>query len=180
LAVSGGGRRDDQGAVGRTENGPKPYRPGQKGAKRSVVTDAAGVPVGVDHDGANRNDHKLLKGTLDSIPIERPAPTPEQPQGLCLDKAYDNTEVRDLVARYGFTGHIRARGEEIADKALTPGWRARRWVVEACHSWLNRNRAILIRWSKKDDNHLALLQLASGLIAFKKAHLATLAATQPG
>jgi putative transposase len=53
-------------------------------------------------------------------------------------------------------------------------------VVEACHSWLNRNRAILIRWSKKDENHLALLQLASGLIAFKKAHLATLAAAQAG
>jgi hypothetical protein len=66
-------------------------------------------------------------------------------------------------------GHIRARGEEIADKALTPGWRARRWVVEACHSWLSRNRAILVRWSKKDENHLALLQLASGLIAFKKS-----------
>ena len=40
--------------------------------------------------------------------------------------------------------------------------------------------SILIRWSKKDENHLALLQLASGLIAFKKANLATLAATQPG
>lgn len=88
------------------------------------------------------------------------------------------------MAGLGLTGHIRARGEEIADKALTPGWRARRWVVEACHSWLNRNRGILIRWSKKDQNHLALLQLASGLIAFKKAHLAELvsaaAATQPG
>jgi putative transposase len=57
-----------------------------------------------------------------------------------------------------------------------PGWRAWRWVVEACHSLLNRNRAILIRWSKKDDNHLALPQLASGLIAFKKAHAAGLPA----
>jgi hypothetical protein len=53
-------------------------------------------------------------------------------------------------------------------------------MVEACHSWLNRNRGILIRWSKKEENHLALLQLASALIAFKKAHLATIAATQPG
>jgi len=72
--------------------------------------------------------------------------------------------------------HIRTRGEEIADKAHVPGWRARRWVVEASHSWLNRSRGILIRWSKKDENHLALLQLASGLVAFKKAHLAELAA----
>jgi len=35
-------------------------------------------------------------------------------------------------------------------------------VVEAAHSWLNLNRGLLIRWSEKDDNHLALLQLASG------------------
>jgi hypothetical protein len=41
-------------------------------------------------------------------------------------------------------------------------------------------RPCFLWWSKKDENHLALLQLASGLIAFKKAHLATLAATQPG
>jgi putative transposase len=85
-----------------------------------------------------------------------------------------------LAIKHGYTPHIRARGEEIKLKAQTPGWRARRWVVEACHSWLNRNRAILIRWSKKDHNHLALLQLASGLIAFKKARAATIAAALPG
>jgi putative transposase len=75
---------------------------------------------------------------------------------------------------------VRTRGEEIELKVHTPGWHARRWVVEACHSWLNRNRGILIRWSKKDENHLALLMLASGLIAFKKAHAATLTSTLPG
>jgi putative transposase len=85
-----------------------------------------------------------------------------------------------LALAEGFTPHIKTRGEEIKLKLNTPGWRARRWVVEATHSWLNRNRGILIRWSKKDENHLALLQLASGLIAFKKAHLATLAASLPG
>ena len=85
-----------------------------------------------------------------------------------------------LAVKHGYTPHIRARGEEIKLKLQAPGWRARRWVVEAAHSWLNRNRALLIRWSKKDENHLALLQLASGLIAFKKAHLATLARALPG
>jgi len=126
------------------------------------------------------NDFKLARSTLESIPITRPEPTPEQPQGLCLDRGYDYEEVRELVAEFGFTAHIRTRGEEIERKLRTPDWRARRWVVEACHSWLNRNRAILIRWSKKDENHLALLQLASGLIAFKKAHAARLALAQPG
>ena len=132
------------------------------------------------HDGANRHDQPLLEPTLQSIPITRPKPTSQCPQGLCLDRGYDSPPVHDLVIKHGYEPHIRTRGEEIKLKARTPGWRARRWVVEATHSWLNRNRAILIRWSKKDENHLALLQLASGLIAFKKAHLATAAATQPG
>jgi len=117
-----------------------------------------------------------LKPTLDSIPVKRPKPTKKKPQNLCLDRAYDNSEVRELLDEYDLTPHIRRRGEEIARKLHTPGWRARRWVVEATHSWLNRNRAILVRWSKKDENHLALLQLASGLIAFKKAHAAALEA----
>lgn len=117
---------------------------------------------------------------MDSIPLTRPEPTEQTPQGICLDKAYDNAEVRELVGEYDLTPHIRTRGEEIEQRVRTPGWRARRWVVEATHSWLNRNRAILIRWSKKDENHLALLQLASGLIAFKKARAVTLAAALPG
>jgi putative transposase len=132
------------------------------------------------HDGANRHDSKLLEATLDSVPIAQPTPTRRKPQALCLDRGYDYPAVRTLVAERGFSPHIRSRGEEIKRKLATPGWRARRWVVEACHSWLNRNRALLIRWSKKDENHLALLQLASGLIAFKKAHVARHALTQSG
>jgi putative transposase len=85
--------------------------------------------------------------------------------------------VRELAIAQRFEPHIRTRGEELAAKVRDPSWRARRWVVEAAHSWLNRNRAILIRWSKKDENHLALLQLASGLIALKKAHAAAHGAT---
>jgi putative transposase len=162
-----------QGAARRPENRRKPNGQSEKGAKRSVVTEAADVPVGIAHDGANRNDHKLLKQTLDSIPVQRPEPTKDAPQGACLDKAYDNQEVRDLLADLRLTPHIRTRSEETEAREHNPEWRPRRWVVEACHSWLNRNRAILIRWSKKDENHLALLQLASGLIAFKKVHAAT-------
>jgi putative transposase len=180
LGLAGGRRCDDQGAAGRPEDRPESHRQSEKGAKRSVLSEGAGVPIGLDHEGAQRNDHKLLKGTLESIPIERPAPTKQRPQGICLDGAYNNAGSLKLVGEYGLTPHIRTRRDEIELKASTPGWRARRWVVEACHSWLNRNRAILIRWSKKDENHLALLQLASGLIAFKKAHTARLALAQTG
>jgi hypothetical protein len=123
---------------------------------------------------------KLLEATLASTPIARPIPTDECPQGLCLDRGYDYPQIRALAIEQRLVAHIRTRGEELAGQIRDPTWRPRRWVVEACHSWLNRNRGLLIRWSKKDENHLALLELASGLIAFKKAHAAQLAAALPG
>lgn len=113
------------------------------------------------------------------MPIRRPEPTAEDPQGLCLDGGYGYPWVNELARGRGYTPHVRRRRAEIELKRTTPGWHARRWVVEACHSWLNRNRALLIRWSKKPQNHLALLQLACGLIAFKKAHAARLAHALP-
>jgi putative transposase len=98
-----------------------------------------------------------LEATLASIPLARPIPTATSPQRLCLDRGYDYPPVHQFALAQRFEPHIRSRGEELTEKLRTPGWRARRWVVEACHSWLNRNRGILIRWSKKDENHLALL-----------------------
>ncbi len=119
---------------------------------------------------------KLLGPTLESVPIARPIPDEERPQGLCLDKGYDYDDIRELALRERFEPHIRTRGEEVQRKRDHPDWKARRWVAEASHSWFNRNRGILVRWSKKEENHLAFLQLAAGLIAFKKAHAARLGA----
>jgi transposase len=123
---------------------------------------------------------KLLEPTLESVPIARPIPDENYPQGLCLDRGYDYDDCRELAVAQRFEPHIRTRGEEIDLKRRHPNWRPRRWVVEATHSWLNRNRGLLTRWSKKEQNHLALLQLASGLIAFKKAHAAQLATPLQG
>src|SRR5439155_1864222 len=72
----------------------------------------------------------------------------------------------------------RAAAAATKPKALEQqaGDRARRWVVERTHSWLNHCRALLIRWSKKPENHLALLHLACALITWK----AVTAAPLPG
>jgi putative transposase len=49
--------------------------------------------------------------------------------------------------------------------------RARRWVVERTHSWMNRFRAILVRWDKKLSNNIAGLHLACAYITFKHAEV---------
>ncbi len=135
------------------------------------MTEGHGVPVGLTVAGANRHDMKLTRATLESLVVPRPEPTTERPQGLCLDKGYDYQEVRDLVAEFGFTAHIRARGEEAVALQREAGFRARRWVVERAHSWMNRFRRVLIRWEKKSVNYLAFLHFACALIAFRAAGL---------
>ncbi len=105
--------------------------------------------------------------------VPRPEPTSEHPQHLSLDKGYDYDAVRETVTAYGYTAHIRTRGEETTAKREIPGYRARRWVVERTHSWMNRFRRLLIRWEKQVDNYLALLHFACAYIAFRAAGIIT-------
>ena len=129
------------------------------------------MPIGLAVDGANRHDMKLTRETIESIVVERPEPTLEEPQGMCLDKGYDYQAVRDILEEFGFTAHIRSRGEEAQEIRQEAGKRARRWVVERTHSWMNRFRRILIRWDKKPENYIAFLHIACALIAFRAAGL---------
>jgi putative transposase len=112
---------------------------------------------------------KLARATIESIPIERPTPTPASPHGLCLDKATTTRAVHELAAEFAFTAHSRGSGEEARAIKREVGFRARRWVVERTHSWLNRFRRILVRWEKCADTYLAMLHLACGLITWRAA-----------
>lgn len=91
--------------------GKNPTDRGKIGTKRSGLTEG-GVPIGWAVEGAHRNDCKMARATIESIPVQRPEPTLEQPQGRCLNKGYDDDEVRDRRAECGVTAHIRARGDE--------------------------------------------------------------------
>jgi putative transposase len=135
------------------------------------LTEGQGVPIGLAVAGANRTDMKLVRSTIESIVVGRPKPTAERPQGMCLDKGYDFQEVRAILAEFGFTAHIRARGEEAQALKREAGFRARRWVVERAHSWMNRFRRILVRWEKKPENDAAFLHFACALIAFRASGL---------
>jgi putative transposase len=151
--------------------GKNPPDRGKIGTKRSVLTDGGGVPIGLAVEGANRNDLKMVEETITSIPVERPVPTLEQPQGMCLDKGDDDDEVRELLAHFGFTAHIRARGEEAQAIKREAGDKARRWVVERTHSGMNRFRRVLVRWDKKVRNYLAFLHLACAYITYRHSGL---------
>jgi putative transposase len=160
--------------LGGKKTGKNPTDRAKKGVKRSLLVEAAGIPVGLAVAGANRPDGKLVAETLASIPADagRPQPTAAKPQGLCLDLAYIGDEVADLAQAFHFTLHIPPKGQkkaqEIKHKARA---KARRWVVERTHSWMNRFRGILIRWNKKPENYIAMLHMSFAFIIYGRMGL---------
>ncbi|WP_435005858.1 IS5 family transposase (plasmid) [Tundrisphaera lichenicola] len=155
---------------GGDEVGPNPTDRGKNGVKRSVIVDQDGGPLGAVIAGANVHDAKLLAATIEAIVVDRPEPTPEAPQHLCLDKGYDNPTGREAASAKGHTPHIRRIGEEKGGKAREKKHRPRRWVVERTHSWLSKCRAILVRYDRNSFNYLGLIQLACGLLWYRRLH----------
>ena len=136
------------------------------GTKRSILTDAKDIPLSVVLDGANRHDIKLLEKTLDKIVILRPEVTEDKQQNLCLDASYTGAE--KIISGKNYALHIRPRGEEKEEKIKNPNFKARRWVVEVAHSFLNRFRKLLVRYEKKAKNYLALIHFACAIIVWRK------------
>ena len=156
-----------QAPLGGENVGPSYKHRGKNGSNRSLLTDAKGIPLALIVAAANRNDFKLLQQTLDSFAIQRPNPQYVE-QHICLDKGYDYPEVEDIVEDFGYTAHIRRKGEDNNIKTgEIPKYRSKRWVVERTHSWINHFRRLIIRWEKKADNFLALLHFACAWISFR-------------
>ena len=153
------------------KTGPNPTDRAKCGTKRTLLTDGGGIPLAVAIAGANRPDYQLARETLENVNIEQPEPTPEEPQGLCLDKGFDFDEVRELAEEFCYTTHMPRRGEAAIAVQREAGKKARRWGVERTHSWLNRFRRILVRWEKKPQNYLAMLHLACALITYRATGL---------
>ena len=106
----------------------------------------------------------MARETLESMPIPRPDPHRVK-QHECLDKGYDFAEMDALMEEMDFIAHIRRKGEKLA--ARKARFKARRWVSERTHSWLNRFRRILVRWEKKPENYLGMLHLALSIIIWR-------------
>lgn len=170
--------------MGEKSTGPNPTDRSKSGTKRSLLVEGQGIPIGITVDGANRHDMKMTKATLQSIVVCRPPPPPPpssssssttntQQQHICLDKGYDYPEVYELLEEYGYTIHVCKRGEDYNNgnkkkRRRIPKYRARRWVVERTHSWMNRFRRLLIRWEKKEDNYIAILHFVCAWITYKR------------
>jgi putative transposase len=111
---------------------------------------------------------KLLEPTLDQIVMRRPSAKQPPKQNLCADNGYTGQPAKQAIEGRNYVPHIRPRQAEIDAKRRNPRKRARRWVVERTHSWLNRYRKLLVRFEKTALSFERLLELACALIVFRQ------------
>lgn len=145
------------------KTGRNPTDRGKQGVKRSLMTDANGLPLALVVSGANTHDIKLVEETLDSLQTGRPGYSLR----LCMDKGYEAEWLENSLKARRYEPHIQSRKEE-SEALKNTGFKAHRWVVERTHSWMNRFRRVLTRWEKKVENYEAMLHFACSMIVWNK------------
>lgn len=151
--------------LGGEETGKNPTDRGKRGSKIHLLVDENGAPLALRITGANEHDKWSADDLIISIVVERPDPE-EVEQHLCADKGYDYDDVHQAVAQERYVSHIkhrRKRNEPLVEECPIPGelrYPARRWVVERTLGWLCKRRSLRIRWCKKPENWMALIQFA--------------------
>jgi transposase len=158
--------------LGGQASGPNPTDRAKQGVKRSLLVDAKGVPLAIEVAAANRHEVKMLAQTLDGVLLERPAASKGKKQNLCLDKGYAGKASQEVGQQRGYKVHVPDKVNAKVKRKRQGGRRkARRWVVEVAHSWLNRFRRLLVRWEKKKSNYLSMLYFACAIICWRKCEV---------
>jgi putative transposase len=132
-----------------------------------LLVDGGGGPLGAIVAPANAHDSTLIGGVIEAVVVDRPDPK-TVPQNLCLDKGFDTPNARAAVAQAKYVPHIRSIGEEAKPCDRAKGHKPRRWVVERTIAWLNKCRAILVRYDKNAENYLGLTQLGCALLWWRR------------
>ncbi|MDN6351551.1 MAG: IS5 family transposase [Yaniella sp.] len=139
--------------------GKSPVDRGKQGTKRSVMTDGAGIPVGVIAAPANRNDSPLLLPTLELLSRFN-GHLPEQIT-VHLDAGYDSTKTRALLTALDCDWQISTKGEPLQAGA--------RWVVERTNAWHTRGfKKLLINTERRATVNDAFIALANAIIIIRR------------
>jgi putative transposase len=158
--------------LGGEATGPNPTDRAKRGTKRSLLVEAKGVALAIEVGPANRHEVKLLAATLDGVMMARPQPSEEAKQNLCMDKGYAGEPSQEVAEARGYEVHVPDKVNAKQKRQRKGGRRkARRWVVEVAHSWMNRFRRLLVRWEKKKANYLSMLYFACAIICWRKCEV---------
>jgi transposase len=134
--------------------------------KLEVVTDAAGLPLGMAVAAASVSEQALLVPALNDVPLDVPEGTP-----VVADKGHDSDPLRDELEAEGFVPVIPHRKNRVMPPR-TDGRRLRRyrhrWRIERTNAWLHCYRALATRWAYYPFLYAGLVYLAFSHLALQR------------
>lgn len=139
--------------------GPSPVDRRKQGTKRSILTEAAGIPLGRALTGANRHDSVVLADTLDTL--DDLGPLPDEIT-VHLDAGYDSAATRTELAARGLTGQIAHKGEKAPIQA------SQRWPIERTNAWHNAFNRLQRCYERRAIVIDAYLDLADAIIITRR------------
>jgi transposase len=155
VALDGSLHKSPAGGQG---TGKNPTDRGKLGWKWSILTDRAGIPIGVAIDGANRNDSALLALTIDDAAAKGLLGDIET---IWLDRGYDSKATLERLKERHLTDAViakrRKRGDPEPKKTQPMGLR---WPVERTNSWLSNFGQLRRNTDRKSAHRLAQFALA--------------------
>ena len=143
--------------------GKSPVDRGKQGTKRSLLTEATGIPLGCVAAPANRPDSPLLRPTLEKLGRFDEGLGFGLPEDITvhLDAGYDSTKTRDLLDEVGCDAVISIKGFPLQAGA--------RWVVERTNSWHNRGfKKLAICTERRTRVIDAFIALANAVIIVRR------------
>lgn len=130
------------------------------------MTDRSGTPLAVIVSAANEHDVRFLL-PLVFCAFPRVGGTPgrprEKPEVVRADQGYTSKDLLSLLDECGIEAEIPQRGQD-----APAGLGKRRWPVERAIAWLKQYRAVGVRRDRDPTIYESFVQLACGLIAYKK------------
>src|SRR6476659_7686030 len=161
--------------------GNNPTDRSKVGTKRHILTDKQGIPLSAIISSASTHDIKAVTDVIDNTVIKRKPSSyftkkkRTNHHHLCLDRAYNSKSIEKEIIKRGYVPHIpykRKRGQKKKEnsnqKEYSSSAKNKRWVVERTNSWHNRFRKLFIRYERKMENYLGLVQLSSSIIIYRK------------
>lgn len=139
--------------------GRSPVDRGKQGMKRSLATEARGIPLGRVLAPANRHDSVLLAATLDKV--EQAGPLPDDIE-IHLDAGYDSKKTRDELARRSMRGEIAHKGDKAPPQA------GQRWPVERTNAWHNSFHRLQRCYERKENVINAFFDIADTIITLRR------------
>ena len=130
-----------------------------------AITEGNGLPIGLSIASASPHEIKLVEETIESIYA------PYLPERLIGDKAYDSDELDEkLKKKYGIeliAPHKKNRKKKKTQDGRKLRRYKKRWKVERGFAWIQNFRKLVTRYERKDENFLAMAQLACIMILLR-------------